>query len=170
MHRYKNIAVTGEKGAGKSTLCAWLLERMGLRWAGFQTVRYAVADAGPLYELVDILTGEGVPISELRDGGIRGIPGSFDTFGAACLRRAAASDAPVLLLDEIGRFERSSRVFLSGVSAVLDGEKTVIAVLKQEALPHIQAIRARPDTLVVDLDLLGKEEARKLLNTWLGKL
>ena len=70
---------------------------------------------------------------------------------------------PVLLLDEIGRFERHSRAFLDAVTDALDGEKMVVAVLKEE-LPHICAIREREDGLLVDLDIHSREQAREILS------
>ncbi len=163
MYRYKNVAITGERGAGKSTLAAWLLQTLGLPCAGFRTLRYAVTPAGPLYELVDIRTSERAPISELSDGAICGISTTFDGFGVRILERA---DAPVLLLDEIGRFERNSEAFLRAVHAALDSPKTVIAVLKKEDLPHIQQIKARSDTFLIDLDTCSRERARDLLRAW----
>ncbi len=170
MHRCKNIAITGAKGAGKSTLASWLLNALGLPFAGFQTLRYAMTAAGPLYELEELSTKKRQPISELREEGIRGIPESFEGFGAEVVARAAASAAPVILLDEIGRFERNSPRFLRSLTAALDSEKTVVAVLKQEPLPHILSIRERSDTLLIDLDRRSREEARKILSHWMEKL
>ncbi len=170
MHRYKNVAITGAKGAGKSTLARWLLEQRMIPYAGFQTVRYDTTPVGPLYELRDILTGWGTPISELTDEGIRGIPSAFEGVGVLTLERAIGSAAPVLLLDEIGRFERSSDGFLRAVFAALDSEKTVIAVLKQEDLPYIQQIKVRADTLLIDLDQCGREQAREILGNWMENL
>ncbi len=169
MHRYKNIAVTGEKGAGKSTLAAWLLEKLGKSYGGFRTERCRVTEAGPIYDMVDIRSGERRPISRVCQGAIRGIPETFGDFGVKCLVDCLSSGDPVLLLDEIGRFERSSQAFLRTVWSVLDSEKTVIAVLKKEELPHIAAIKARPDTLVIDLDEAGRAGARQRLAQWLMK-
>ncbi len=169
MNPYKNIAITGRKGAGKSTLARWLAEQLEWDCAGFETVRYDMTSVGPLYEMKDLLTGESMPISELTDRGIQGIPSVFEGFGVALLNRAAESEAPVLL-DEIGRFERGSEGFLQGISRVLDSEKRVIAVLKQEDLPHIAYIKARRDTLLVDLDAVSREEGRRILANWMKKL
>lgn len=80
------------------------------------------------------------------------------------IRRGLSSSAPVLLLDEIGRFERHSRAFLDAVTDALDGEKMVVAILKKEELPHICAIRERQDGLLVDLDIHSREQAREILN------
>ncbi len=166
MYRYKNVVLTGAKQAGKSTLARWLVEQLGRACAGFETVRYDMTPLGPLYEMKDIRTGDSTPISELTAWGIRGIPDAFEGFGAALLNRVMESEAPVVLLDEIGRFERSSERFLQGLYELLDSEKTVIAVLKQEELPHIARIKARQDTLLIDLDAISREEGRGILKNW----
>lgn len=160
----KNIFITGARGAGKSTLARWLLGKMGLPYAGFQTVVIDRTYAGPVYAMEELLTGKSVPISRLTPEGIRGIGAAFDTFGVQVMRRGLSSSAPVLLLDEIGRFERNSSPFLDAVTDALDGEKMVVAVLKKEELPHICAIRERQDGLLVDLDIQSREQARRILN------
>ncbi len=170
MHKCKNIAVTGPKGSGKSTLSRRLISQSGLPCCGFEARRYQVTEQGPLYEMVDLLSGSAMPISHLTQAGIRGMPESFDGFGAELLENLLRCPEPLVLLDEIGRFERNSPRFLQALEAVLDSTKTVIAVLKQEALPHIQAIKARPDTLVVDLSLCSREEAYTLAQNWLNQL
>ncbi len=163
MHKCKNIAITGAKGRGKSTLARLLVTRLGQPCCGFETRRYGVTDQGPLYEMVDLLTGSAAPISRLTEEGIRGIPESFEGFGAELLENLLRCPEPLVLLDEIGRFERTSARFLAALDRVLDSPKPVIAVLKQEALPHIGAIKARADTLVVDLDTVSREEAYALV-------
>ncbi len=168
MTEYKNIALTGARQAGKSTLANRLLE--GLPHAGFRTTVYARTAAGPLYQLTDILTGQATPISRLTQEGIRGIPEAFENAGVNCLEKALLRQASVVLLDEIGRFERNSPAFLRAVDRVLDSPKRVIAVLKKEQLDHIAAISARKDTLVVDLDVCGREAAWKIADQWLQNL
>ncbi|MDO4270595.1 MAG: nucleoside-triphosphatase [Eubacteriales bacterium] len=163
----RNILITGARGAGKSTLADWLIGRLGRPCAGYRTVRDEITPAGPLYRMTDLLTGESAPISRLAGGGIRGVPETFDGFGAACVRAALGSDAPVLLFDEIGRFEQSSPAFLEAVTAALDSEKTVIAVLKKEEMPHIARFRARRDGLLLDLDEIPRAAAREKLREFL---
>lgn len=160
----KNILITGARGTGKSTLARWLLGELGLPYAGFQTVAIDRTWAGPVYAMEELLTGNSVPISRLTPEGIRGIGAAFDSFGVQVIRRGLSSSAPVLLLDEVGRFERHSRPFLDAVTDALDGEKMVVAVLKKEELPHICAIRERQDSLLMDLDIQSREQAREILN------
>ncbi len=167
---WKNIAITGAKQAGKSTLAHRLLAAGGLPYAGFRTTVYARTALGPLYRLTDVRTGETAPISHLTEEGIRGIPRAFEETGVRCLQGALTSDAPLVLLDEIGRFERQSPAFLQSLWAALDSDKRVIAVLKKEELAHIAAICARKDTLVVDLDELGREQSRLLADEWAASI
>ncbi len=166
MDAFKNIAFTGCRQAGKSTAAARLIRQAGWSAAGFCTEVCRRTPAGPLYTLRDLLTGETMPISHLTDNGICGIPDTFEDLGVRCLKNSLGSDAQVLLLDEIGRFERNCSGFLRWITCALDGEKPVIAVLKKEELPHISAILRRPDTLVVDLDEWGRARAHQISDQW----
>ncbi len=168
MHKYKNVAITGAKGAGKSTLARWLLQQRADTYAGFQTVCYAMTSVGPLYALEELTSGKAAPISRLTADGIRGIPENFEGFGKDVVLRAVESPAEILLLDEIGRFERNSPGFLQAVTMALESNKPVIAILKQEPIPHIQEIRNREDTLFLDLNLLGRDRARAALKEWIA--
>lgn len=87
--------------------------------------------AGPIYALKAFPPGKQKPISCYKDGMIQAVPNTFDTLGADCLRRAIESPEPIILMDEIGRFEKNSTSFLSAIHAVLNSEKTVIAVVKK---------------------------------------
>ncbi len=166
MTNCKNLAITGAKQAGKTTLANRLLQSLGLPYGGFRTTVYHRTAVGPLYQLTDVSTGQAAPISRLTEKGIRGIPETFDHLGVRCLQGALRDEVPLLLLDEIGRFERNSDRFLAAVTQALDSPKRVIAVLKKEDLPHIAAICARPDTLVVDLDECTGGEAQQIVDKW----
>ncbi len=166
MERYKNLALTGARQAGKSTLAEHLLTCLDLPYGGFRTTVYARTAAGPLYQLTDVITGETEPISHLTEEGIRGISAAFDGLGVRCLEGALRSDAPLLLLDEVGRFERNSPLFLQAVTRALDSPKRVILVLKKEELPYIADIRAREDTLVIDLDTAGRKRSCETVDKW----
>ena len=118
-----------------------------------------------MFSLQDLLTGEMAPISRPSPEGGRmvGIPETFEGFGAEALRRAAGSGAAVVLVDEVGRFERNCTGYLNTLQALVEGPQTVVAALKKEDLPHLNALRAREEDIQIDLDQISPAEARARL-------
>lgn len=165
----KHIVVTGVKQIGKSTLVNRYLESLGVSYAGFRTKQIAITQAGPVYALEDIQSGRREPISRLFHGKIVGIPATFDTFATQVILEAMKADVPILLFDEIGRFEQNSTSFLSALDLSFSSGKQVIAVLKKEELPHILKIRQRPDICYIDLDEIPVQEAIHLLKNRIGE-
>lgn len=159
----RHLVITGARTIGKSTLADRYLAERGAHFAGYRTKVREQTVVGPIYELEELVSGKRQPISRLEGDHIAGIPETFDTFGAEVIRRGIASGAPVLLLDEIGRFERNSLRFLLAVMEAFSEVQQVVAVLKQENLPHIEAIKAREDILLVDMDTMTREDAWKLV-------
>lgn len=160
-----NYFITGRPGSGKSTLAAWLCSRLPQPAAGLRTLCTGRCEAGPVFSLQDLLTGEMAPISRPSPEGDRmmGIPETFEGFGAEALRRATESGAPVVLVDEVGRFERNCTEYLAQLQALVEGPQTVVAALKKEDLPHLNALRAREEDIQIDLDQISPAEARARL-------
>lgn len=162
-----NILITGRPGSGKSTLADYILDGFGTDYAGFRSVKTGKCPAGPLFSLKMLPGGETAPISREENGSIRPVESSFETVGAPALEAAVKGPEPLLLLDEIGRFEKNCPSFLSQIDAALSSEKNVIAVLKKEPLPHLTRLLERPDVFVVDLDKTTPYDARVLLDSLL---
>lgn len=160
-----NYLITGRPGSGKSTLAAWLCSRLPQPIAGLRTLCTGRYEAGPVFSIQDLLTGEMAPISRPNpeEERMMGIPETFEGFGADALRRAAVSGAPVVLVDEVGRFERNCTGYLNALQALVEGPQTVVAALKKEDLPHLNALRAREQDVQIDLDEISPAEARAQL-------
>lgn len=158
-----NILITGKPGTGKSTLALWLIEHLGQPWAGYQTVKAEDTPAGPLYVMKQVPGGACAPISRQAAGGIRGIPETFEVLGTQWVQAAVDGPCPVIVLDEIGRFEGQCEGFLAAIHGALDSPKLVIAVLKKEEHPHLRQLREREDSFLFDLDELSRLDARERL-------
>ena len=165
----KLILITGRPGSGKSTLARYLLRGIGEAYAGFLTQQRGSCPCGPLYDLVAHPSEKRGPISAEGKGRIEAVPETFETLGCAALQEALCGPEPVILMDELGRFERDCPRFLKLVDEVLQSEKTVLAVVKKEPLPHLQVILATEGARVIDLDQESAADARKELAQWLWK-
>lgn len=156
-----NLLLTGSRGSGKTTTADLILKAINLPCAGFRTVQAGNTPAGPLYNMVNIQTGEFAPISCYDNKKICGLPNTFLTFGTDLLLNALHSDASLFLMDEIGRFEQNCPSFLNAVWNILESDIPTIVVLKKENLPHIARIRARQDSLLFDLDYISPAQIMK---------
>jgi len=152
-----NFLITGARGAGKSTLVRRIEQAIHLPCAGFRTLPQEHYDCGNTYNLTDLTTGETAPISTWDGQAFRPVEATFLDLGVRCLNEARTGSSPLLILDELGRFERRCTPFLRSVETVLDSDKTVLAVLKKEPIDFIDRIRARADCCVFDLDLLCRD-------------
>ena len=155
--------LTGRPLCGKTSLAAWLCRRLPQPVLGVRTLCTGRCAAGPLFSLQNLATGALAPISCEADGAVRAVPETFATFGVQALRAARESGAPTVLVDEIGRFERDCAPYLAEVQALLDGPAAVVAVVKKEDLPHLNALRARSEAVQLDLDAEPPEAIRARL-------
>lgn len=155
--------LTGRPYSGKTTLAGWLCQRQPQPVAGLRTLCTGRCAGGPLFSLQDLTTGTMVPISREEAGQVRGIPEAFAGFGTEVLRAAVQSDAPTVLVDEVGRFERDCTGYLAALDALLDGPQTVVLTVKGEDLPHLNALRARTPAVQIDLDAESPAEVRARL-------
>lgn len=168
---YKNIFVTGEKGAGKSTIVNKVLDELGIKPVGFRTLPYEIEDVRRGFYLSGLVTcseyKNNTPISVMI-GSKRcvGITDTFETLGVEILVRSLEQE-PIILLDELGKLERDAIAFQEMVIRCLDSDKLVIGVLKQCELPFIQDIAKRPDTKVL---VVTKENRALVLNEIIEEL
>ena len=154
-----NIFITGQRNKGKSTLVKEIVEFFQWDIAGYQTIPYQNHGIGWSYCMQNIMTQEQMPISCFCHGHMQGLSETFDTFGVECLKMAIQSQR-VVVMDEIGRFERHSIQFLSMIHTLLDSSCLVLAVLKAEPIDYIESMKKRTDSLVVDLDQISYHEAK----------
>lgn len=162
-----NILITGRKGCGKSTLARYLLSGFGQKPAGFCCIQTGTCPAGPLFSMEAQPGKKSLPISREENGRIVPVPETFETFGVSLLKSAVSGPEPIILMDEIGRFEKGCPQFLAQIDAVLDSGKTVIAVIKKEPLDHLLRLCRRPDVFLLDLDEISPFDARLKLDALL---
>ena len=150
----RHLFLTGEKRVGKSTLLRRLLQALEIEPAGYETRLWQVEGErrGYLFHSFSPigLYQNDCPCS-LRLAVQRSIPvlPVFEEIGALSLSAARESDAPLILMDELGKLEREAHAFQSAVLACLSGGKPVLGVLQKGEYPLEQAIRARGDVRIL---------------------
>lgn len=164
----RHLFLTGEKQVGKSTLLHKLIEARQLDCAGFETRHLnidGIRRAHVLHGLVDMPPYENDCICCVRVNDQRSVavPYVFDVNGAEILKRSIDSHCPYILMDELGKLERKSESFVSGIFASLDSGKRILGVLQQCEAQHLTAIRERDDVSVITVT----NENRDALCQWL---
>ena len=160
------VFLTGRIQCGKSTCIKQLIEECSLAVCGFQTL--------PFYEQWIRLGFYMHALWENPYNDVRFsiqhptynevIPQVFDQFGVAVLQHARQflienqQQKPVLIVDEIGRLEQEEKAYLKLLQDSIAKAQNVLGVLKKCEVQYIQAIAARKDVQVFDLDVMSYDE------------
>jgi nucleoside-triphosphatase len=160
-HAITNLFLTGPPGTGKTSLLFSALKAclpLDASWpgwpgaGGFVVKRVYRGGRRVALDLVDLATGQRATLVSFPAPDRPQVTlEAFTGIGAAAVRRAL-EEARVVVMDELGRFEQGAPAFLAAVHEALDSPIPVVGVLKAESNPFLDAIRARPDTLIVNLE------------------
>ena len=142
--------IVGAKHVGKSTLIQKVVRELNCTVSGFETKKEPDPASGasgiPLY-----IYPAGKPHQQEKDNLLgfctlshpKVIDGAFDR--AAHLICEAETTGDLIVMDEIGFLETSSEAFCAEILKRLDGQKPVIAAVRQSDNPFLQAIRNHPN-------------------------
>ena len=128
------IAVTGSPGVGKSTLVAKVTSGTKLRVGGVLARDRRYKDRRTGFELLDLSTGMvGILADESGDGPQLGKYrvhlDDLDLIGAQAVENALGCD--LIVVDEVGPMELTSRRFVSAVEMAIASSKPMLVVLHQ---------------------------------------
>ena len=167
----RHIFLTGQPSIGKTTLaCAAVRD---VPACGFYTAERRSADgARQGFDVVVLGSAETGPLASLGRGSA--MVGKYavdvESFERLALPSLQANDAPITLIDEVGKMELFSPLFLPLVEAILDGASTVVlGTLPMPRYGHtieaVERIRARPDVAVVKLLKANRDDAARAVST-----
>ena len=159
----KNIFITGDRQIGKSTLISHILSECQKEYVGYRTLPDQKVSMGYTYVMQDMTTQETMPISFYNGKRMMGIPETFSDLGVRCLKHTLKSSCEIVVLDELGRFEQENLDFIESVYDLLDSEKWVIAVLKNEPISYLLQMKQREDCQLYDLNTLSFEQAEQMI-------
>jgi nucleoside-triphosphatase len=146
----KNLFLTGKQGVGKTTLLNKLLAREDEHCLSSGTIggyytECALHAGARRFWLEDRVTGERCEMAAITGRGTQVNLSAFDDFAVRIITRPCG----LLALDELGRFEEPCEAFKSAVHAALDGDTTVLGVLKLCDTPFVRSVIERADVTVI---------------------
>lgn len=141
--------IVGDRGVGKSTLIRRCLKELNCPVFGFETKKEEQSEdpvrGCPIYIYEAgkerCRTPENL-IGYHKEADMAAMTAAFDRFAPKLL--APLPDRAVVELDEIGFLETGSRPFCQAVLQLLDGERPVIAAVKNKDIPFLNRIRTHP--------------------------
>ena len=166
----RNIHITGPPGCGKSTFIIRIAQKIGDRASGFTTAELRSANGAREGFKITTLSGkEGILAHKrLREGprvgSYRVNLRDLDDIGAAELEAAIDDPATELIVvDEIARMELFSPRFRRAIERALDSPKPLLGTLQIRRDPFLDAVRSRPDTMIIGIEREKLEEAERLV-------
>ena len=155
-----HLFLTGQKGAGKSSLIRGLLAEETGRLGGFFTVRHE----GGVYLLPAAKERTFTPESLLFRCGHGGDPARFDDLGCAAL--ADTAGCRLLVMDELGPHEEAALRFQAAVFRTLDGSTPILGVLQQAQSQFLDRIARHPRVTVLTVTEENRNTLAAELRRW----
>lgn len=151
-----HLLLTGPPGCGKTTVIQNVLELLPeLKVAGFYTQEIREQGRRTGFEMVGLSSGQRVTLASvhstselrLRRYGIE--LSGLDKVVEQELRRATPQ---LFVIDEIGKIELYSQMFIETTSKILDGDVTVLGTVAIRGEGLIQESKLRSDTEIIGVD------------------
>ena len=157
----QKVLLTGRPGCGKTTLVKRVVKNLSQRAAGFYTEEIRDGGIRVGFRLVTLAGDEGVlahidfKTSE-RLGKYALDLSALEAVGVDAIRKAVQGER-LIVVDEIGPMEIRSAPFREAVLDALDSELPVLATIFLRSLPFTDAIKSRPDVVLIEISLNNRE-------------
>lgn len=157
----KHILLTGKPGVGKTSVVKKIIPLLGMDAGGFYTEEIRELDRRMGFRVVTLDGEDGVLAhvdfnSNYRVGKYRVDLDSFEKVAIPALERAMEHKS-IIVIDEIGKMELYSMKFRELVSKILDGEKSLLCVIKENGDAFTEGIKRRKDVTLVTVNYENRE-------------
>ena len=132
----ERIAITGNPGVGKSTVCRNVLKKLTCTYGGMLSADIRVKGERVGFAIEDIATGKKGILAHREGSGPR--VGSYhinledlNNIGVAAIRNAPNSE--LVVIDEIAPMEFKSPEFIKAVEDALNSDRPMLVVLHQKS-------------------------------------
>lgn len=148
------ILIRGKSGGGKTSLVNQALLECGIQPRGLRALRYFNQGQEEGFNLLALSNGKQVPLVRGQPFARKRPQGGFFEEVALPMLREEMSQPGLLLVDEIGRFEKQAVGYLDAlVSAWQDPQRPALYVLKKENLPFNDMLWDSADNVLrIDCD------------------
>ena len=157
----KHILLTGKPGVGKTTVIKKIVPLLGVDAGGFYTEEIRVMDRRMGFRIVTLDGKDGILAhvdcnSNYKVGKYRVDLDSFEKVAIPALEKAV-KDKSIIVIDEIGKMELFSMKFKELVSNILDGEKSLLSVIKENGDVFTENIKKRGDVTMITVNYENRE-------------
>ncbi len=166
----KNVLLTGRPGCGKTTVVRRVIERArSARLAGFYTEEIRREDRRLGFNAIGLAGGSTVlahiDFRTTRRVGRYGVElDGFESLLRAELGRPA-DQVDLFIIDEFGKMECFSSVFVQAARIVLDGPVPVLATIAMKGGGFIEQVKRRPDAELLHVTSQNRDGLPDLLLT-----
>lgn len=155
------ILLTGQPGAGKTTLILRVLERCGLEAGGFYTKELRGRGRRVGFGISSLSGAESVLAhvdfdSPYRVGRYGVDIEALERVGVKSVEEAIGSKE-LIVVDEIGKMELFSKRFAGAVSRALESGKHFLATVMKRHHPFADAIKRRTDVRVIEVTMENRD-------------
>ena len=165
----KHILLIGKPGVGKTSVIKKIIPLLGTSAGGFFTEEIRVMDRRMGFRIVTLDGEESVMAhvdcnSNYKVGKYRVDLDSFEKVAIPALEKAV-KDKSIIVIDEIGKMEVFSTKFRKLVRNILDGEKPLLGVIKENGDAFTEEIKNRGDVSLLMVNYENRESLpEKVLN------
>ncbi|MBN1227531.1 MAG: hypothetical protein JXA79_11105 [Deltaproteobacteria bacterium] len=161
----KNIFLTGAPSSGKTTVIKKVIQKLRLPISGFYTKAVKVGDrrVGFLMKSLDGRKGYLAHQDISSPFKIRRYGVSIENIESIAVPSIKLRENAIVILDEIGKMECFSRVFMKAATEVLNAENIVLGTITLGGDDFIKAVKQRDDLELIEVTIDNRDGLPDLL-------